>query len=48
MSNTWVKKGTNVLGAKTAMELRGIPCIDLQIDQEKEKIVVSQDLLVEK
>ena len=34
---TWVKKGTNVLGAKTAMELRGIPCIDLQIEQEKRK-----------
>jgi len=37
VSNTWVKKGTNVLGAKTAMELRGITCIDLQIDQEKRK-----------
>ena len=37
VSNTWVKKGTNVLGAKTAMELREIPCIDLQIDQEKRK-----------
>ncbi len=37
VSNTWVKKGTNVLGAKTAMELRGIPCIDLQVDQEKRK-----------
>ena len=37
VSNTWVKKGTNVLGAKTAMELRGIPCIDFQIDQEKRK-----------
>ena len=37
VSNTWVKKGTNVLGAKTAMELRGIPCIELQIDQEKRK-----------
>ena len=37
VSNTWVKKGTNVLGAKTAMELRGLPCIDLQIDQEKRK-----------
>ena len=37
VSNTWVKKGTNVLGAKTAMELRGISCIDFQIDQEKRK-----------
>ena len=36
-SNTWVKKGTNVLGSKTAMELRGVPCIDLQVDQEKRK-----------
>ena len=37
VSNTWVKKGTNVLGAKTAMELRGIPCINLQVEQEKRK-----------
>ena len=37
VSNTWVKKGTNVLGAKTAMELRGIPCINLQMEQEKRK-----------
>ncbi len=37
VSNTWVKKGTNVLGAKTAMELRGITCIDLQVDEEKRK-----------
>ena len=37
VSNTWVKKGTNVLGAKTAMELRGITCIDLQVDQTKRK-----------
>ena len=36
-SSTWVKKGTNVLGAKTAMELREVPCINLQIDQEKRK-----------
>ena len=47
VSNTWVKKGTNVLGAKTVMELRGIPCIDLQI-KKKEKVVVFQDHLVEK
>ncbi len=37
VSNTWVKKGTNVLGAKTAMELRGVACIGLQTDQEKRK-----------
>ena len=32
ISNTWVKKSTNVLGAKTVMELRGIPCIDLETE----------------
>ena len=42
------KKGTNVLGAKTAMELRGVPCIDLQIDQEKKKTAAYQDHLEEK
>tara|TARA_B100000945_G_scaffold320032_1_gene328851 strand:- start:777 stop:2057 length:1281 start_codon:yes stop_codon:yes gene_type:complete len=36
-SNTWVKKGTNVLGSRTAMELRGINCIDLQTHEEKRK-----------
>ncbi len=36
-SNTWVKKGTNVLGSRTAMELRGVPCIDLEIYEEKRK-----------
>ena len=30
-SNTWVKKSTNVLGSRTAMELRGINCIGLQL-----------------
>jgi DNA polymerase V len=37
ISNTWVKKNTNVLGAKTVMELRGIPCVDLQIIEPKRK-----------
>ena len=37
ISNTWVKKSTNVLGAKTVMELRGIPCIDLETDETKRK-----------
>jgi len=37
ISNTWVKKSTNVLGAKTVMELRGIPCIDLETEQTKRK-----------
>jgi DNA polymerase V len=37
ISNTWVKKNTNVLGAKTVMELRGIPCVDLQTTEPKRK-----------
>ena len=37
ISNTWVKKSTNVLGAKTVMELRGIPCIDLETEEMKRK-----------
>ncbi len=37
ISNTWVKKSTNVLGAKTVMELRGIPCIDLETEDTKRK-----------
>jgi DNA polymerase V len=37
ISNTWVKKNTNVLGAKTVMELRGIPCVDLQTIELKRK-----------
>ena len=28
-SNTWIKKSSNVLSSRTAMELRGIPCICL-------------------
>ncbi len=37
ISNSWVKKSTNVLGAKTVMELRGIPCINLEIEETKRK-----------
>ena len=37
ISNTWVKKNTNVLGAKTVMELRGISCINLEIQETKRK-----------
>jgi DNA polymerase V len=37
ISNTWVKKNTNVLGAKTVMELRGIPCVDLETHESKRK-----------
>ena len=37
VSNTWIKKSTNVLSAKTVMELRGVPCIDLMPHSEKRK-----------
>ncbi len=37
ISNTWVKKSTNVLGAKTVMELRGIACINLETQETKRK-----------
>ena len=39
-SNTWVKKNSNVLGSRTAMELRGVPCIDLETTQTKRKSCV--------
>ena len=37
ISNSWVKKSTNVLGAKTVMELRGIHCINLETEESKRK-----------
>ena len=37
ISNSWVKKSTNVLGAKTVMELRGITCISLETQNTKRK-----------
>ena len=37
ISNTWVKKSTNVLGAKTVMELRGISCIGLETEETRRK-----------
>ena len=37
ISNSWVKKKTNVLGAKTVMELRGVSCIDLETQETKRK-----------
>ena len=37
ISNNWIKKNTNVLGSRTAMELKGIPCIPLESYQEKRK-----------
>ena len=37
MHNGWIKKNTNVLGSRTAMELKGIPCVSLEPHQEKRK-----------
>ena len=39
-SNTWIKKCSNVLSSRTAMELRGIPCIDLETTATKRKSCV--------
>jgi len=39
-SNTWIKKSSNVLGSRTAMELRGVPCINLETAQNKRKSCV--------
>jgi len=40
ISNTWIKKSSNVLSSKTAMELRGIPCMPLEIKSSKRKSCV--------
>ena len=37
VSNSWIKKNTNVFGARTAMELKGVSCISLEPHQEKRK-----------
>ena len=37
MHNGWIKKNTNVFGSRTAMELRGIPCVSLEPHEEKRK-----------
>ena len=37
VTNAWIKKNTNVFGSRTAMELRGIPCISLKTYEEKRK-----------
>tara|TARA_Y100000590_G_scaffold288092_1_gene324379 strand:- start:2443 stop:3723 length:1281 start_codon:yes stop_codon:yes gene_type:complete len=37
MHNNWIKKNTSVLGSRTAMELKGIACVSLEIHQEKRK-----------
>ena len=39
-SNTWIKKYSNVLSSRTAMELRGIPCINIETTQTKRKSCV--------
>ena len=37
MHNGWIKKNTNVFGSRTAMELKGIPCVPLEPHQTKRK-----------
>jgi len=39
-SNTWIKKNSNVLSSRTAMELRGIPCINIETKSSKRKSCV--------
>ena len=39
-SNTWIKKSSNVLSSRTAMELRGISCINLETTSSKRKSCV--------
>ena len=40
ISNTWIKKSSNVLSSRTALELRGIPCIPLETKTSKRKSCV--------
>ena len=37
MSNNWIKNNSNVLSSRTAMELRGVSCINLENYQTKRK-----------
>ena len=37
MHNGWIKKNTNVFGARTVMELKGLSCISLEISYKKRK-----------
>jgi len=37
IENSWIKKNTNVLGSRTAMELKGIACVFLEPHQEKRR-----------
>jgi DNA polymerase V len=39
-SNSWIKKSSNVLSSRTAMELRGISCISLETTTTKRKSCV--------
>src|SRR5210317_367432 len=39
-SNSWIKKSSNVLSSRTAMELKGIPCINLETTTSKRKSYV--------
>jgi DNA polymerase V len=39
-SNSWIKKSSNVLSSRTAMELKGIPCINLETTTSKRKSCV--------
>ena len=43
-SNTWIKKCSNVLSSRTAMEQKFL-CIGLETTQTKGKVVWFQDLL---
>ena len=37
ISNNWIKSNSNILSSRTAMELRGISCINLETHQTKRK-----------
>ena len=37
ISNSWIKKNTNVFGSRTAIELKGISCISLDYTSRKKK-----------
>ena len=37
LSSSWIKNNSNVLSSKTAMELKGVSCIDLETSHSKRK-----------
>jgi len=37
ITDSWIKKNTNVFGARTVMELKGLSCISLETHNEKRK-----------